>query len=46
MFYLLVMIMFLPVSLHLLCFLFYLQKAVFVQSYTVLSEFRPMKDDD
>ena len=29
-----------------LCFLFCLQKSVFVQCYTVPSDFRPMTDDD
>ena len=50
MFYLLVMLLFvflLPVSLHPLCFsVRYLQKADFVQCFTVLSDFRPMEDGD
>ena len=49
MFYLLVMLLFaylLPVSLNSLCFSVYLQRADFVQCYTVLSDFRPMEDGD
>ena len=49
MFFLLVKVSFaypLPVSYNRCAFLFYLQKVIFVQCYSVLSEFNPMANGD
>ena len=46
MFYLLVMLLLAYLLKFAVAFLFYLQRADFVQCYTVLSDFSPMKESD